>query len=81
MTSVSGCSACSAGAWINASNVVRLLSPKDPGLLETLFCMTAKYAVQTEGNHRIINPGVYTATGTWADRIFFPTGVFVSHYA
>ena len=49
--------------------------------LDTLFYMTAKYAVQTEGNHRILNPGVYTATGTWADRVFFPSGVFFSHYA
>ena len=49
--------------------------------LDTLFYMTAKYAVQTEDNHRILNPGVYTATGTWADRVFFPFGVFFSHYA
>lgn len=45
--------------------------------LDTLFYMTANYSVQTEGNHRIVNPGIYTAAGTWADRVFFPTGLMV----
>lgn len=49
--------------------------------LDTIFYMTAKYSVQTEGNQRIINPGVYTSAGTWADRVFFPTGVFINHVA
>jgi len=49
--------------------------------LDTLFYMTARYSMQTEGNHRIINPGIYTAAGTWADRVFFPAGVMYSHYA
>jgi predicted transglutaminase-like cysteine proteinase len=47
--------------------------------LDTLFYMTARYSVQTQGNHRIINPGTYTASGTWADRVFFPTGVMFRH--
>lgn len=49
--------------------------------LDTLFYMTARYSVQTQGNHRIINPGTYTASGTWADRVFLPTGVLYRHYA
>ena len=49
--------------------------------LDTLFYMTAKYSIQTEGNHRIINPGVYSADGVWADRAAFPTGLLFSNYA
>jgi predicted transglutaminase-like cysteine proteinase len=49
--------------------------------LDTLFYMTAHYSVQTEGHDRIINPGIYTSTGTWADRVFFPTGLLLNQYA
>jgi predicted transglutaminase-like cysteine proteinase len=53
----------------------------DDYYLDTLFYMTARYSIQTEGNHRIINPGIYTASGTWAERVFFPTGVMIRGYA
>ena len=49
--------------------------------IDTLFYLTARYSVQTEGNDRIVNPGIYSASGTWADRVFFPTGLLYSHYA
>jgi hypothetical protein len=49
--------------------------------LDTLFYMTAAYAVLTEGQDRILNPGIYTAAGTLADRVLFPSGMMLRTYA
>jgi hypothetical protein len=48
---------------------------------DTLFYMTARYSVLTEGQDRILNPGIYTAAGRLAERALFPTAMLLRAYA
>ncbi|GEM_PF-2938184 len=78
----------SAGASAPATNIVRLLSRREPERLEPVRdvqVLENQYPAPQfrtiEGYDPMGAPGIYTSTGAWADLMICPTGLLLNQYA